>query len=114
MTVAWRAAPGRARLPGTDLSLTLMAVPGDTEEDLVIKMIGPGTRVEPLTVGGAPGWWIDGAPHEIFVKRPDGDVGVVPSAIAWNTLVFARGGTVYRLESALGRDATLAIAESLR
>ena len=36
------------------------------------------------------------------------------SRLAGDVLVFERDGTVYRLESALGRDATLAIAETLR
>ena len=63
---------------------------------------------------GARGWWIAGAPHEILVLRPDATVGVLRAAIAGDTLVFARDGTLYRLESSLGRDATLEVARSLR
>jgi hypothetical protein len=47
------------------------------------------------------------------VQQPDGDVGIVRSALAGDTLLFARGGTLYRLESALGKDATLEIARSM-
>jgi hypothetical protein len=114
VTVAWRAEPGRPTIPGTDLSLALMAVPGATNEQLATKMIAGGTNVEPVTVGGRSGWWIAGAPHEIIIARPDGDYAPVRSAIVGDTLVFAQDGTVYRLESALGRDATIAIAETLR
>ena len=84
-------------------------------------------RRQPAQEGGRPqhidrvgdrrrGSWLadPGAPHEIFIARPDGDVDMVTSALAGDTLVFARDGTLYRLESALGRDATIAIAESLR
>jgi hypothetical protein len=39
---------------------------------------------------------------------------VLRSALAGDTLVFARDGTLYRLESALGREATIAMAESMR
>jgi hypothetical protein len=46
--------------------------------------------------------------------RPDGTAGVLSAALAGDTLVFTRDGTLYRLESALGRDATLAIAASMR
>ena len=114
VTLAWRAEPGQQAIPGSDLSLTVMAVPGDTNDNLLKKLVAPGTSIEPVTVGGDRGWWISGAPHELFLMRPGGDVGVITSALAGDTLVFARDGTLYRLESALGRDATIAIAESLR
>lgn len=114
LTVAWRAPAGTPSLPGTDLALTLMAVPGDTDEALLSKILGPGTTIELVDVAGSRGWWIAGAPHEILLRRPDGTVGALPPALAGDTLVFARNGTVYRLESALGRDRTLAIAGSLR
>jgi hypothetical protein len=48
------------------------------------------------------------------VLRPDGTAGILTSRLAGDTLVFARDGTLYRLESALGRDPTLEIAASLR
>jgi hypothetical protein len=38
---------------------------------------------------------------------------VVRSALAGDTLLFARDGTLYRLVSALGMDATLDIARSM-
>ena len=65
-------------------------------------------------MGGDRGWWIAGAPHDLLVLRSDGTAGVLTSRLAGDTLVFARDGTLYRLESALGRDATLEIAASLR
>jgi hypothetical protein len=65
-------------------------------------------------VGTDRGWWIAGAPHDLLVQRPDGITEVISTRLAGDTLVFARDGTLYRLESALGRDATLEIAVSLR
>ncbi len=114
VTLAWRAEPGQGTIPFSDLALTVMAVPGETDDSLIKKLVTPGTSIDAVTIGGDRGWWISGAPHEIFVQRPDGDVGPVHSALAGDTLVFARDGTLYRLESSLGRDATIAIAESLR
>jgi hypothetical protein len=114
VSLAWAAAPGDPVLQGTDTFLTLMAVPGTTEEPLISKAAGPDTRLEPIDVNGDAGWWITGAPHEIMVLRPDGDIGVLRAAVVGDTLVFSRGGTLYRLESALGREATLEIARSLR
>ena len=114
VSLAWRAAPGDPVLEDTEVFLTLMAVPGTTEGPLIEKAAGPNTRLEPIDVNGDRGWWITGAPHEILVLRPDGEIGVVESAVVGDTLVFSRAGTLYRLESALGREATLEIARSLR
>jgi hypothetical protein len=114
VSLAWDAAPGDPVLERTDTFLTLMAVPGTTEEPLIAKAAGPNVRLEPIEVNGDPGWWITGAPHEIMVLRPDGDIGVLRAAVVGDTLVFSRAGTLYRLESALGREATLEIARSLR
>jgi hypothetical protein len=49
-----------------------------------------------------------------MVQQPDGDIGVLRAAVVGDTLVFSHGGTLYRLESALGKEATLEIARSLR
>jgi hypothetical protein len=114
LTLAWRADPGEATIPGSDLALSLLAVEGGTDDALVTKLVGPGTTVERVRVGGDPGWWISGAPHELLVRVPGGAIDTVRSSLAGDTLVFARDGTLYRLESALGRDRTIAIAESLR
>jgi hypothetical protein len=113
VTLGWRAAEGQPAIPGSDLVLTLMAVPGSADERLLHKVAGPGTRIDPVDVNGDPGWWLSGAPHELMVLRPDGDIAVVRSALAGDTLLFARDGTLYRLESALGKDATLEIARSM-
>lgn len=114
VTLAYRAEAGQPTLAGSDLALTVTAVTGDAEEGLIRKLLGPGSTLDAVTVNGAPAWWIEGAPHEILVMRPGGSVGVLRSALVGDTLVFARDGTLYRLESALGRDATIAIAESMR
>ena len=114
VTFAWRAGHGETRIPSSDLALTVMAVPGTAEDALIEKNLDRGSSIQPVSVGDDRGWWISGAPHELLFERPDGQVGTVRSAIAGDTLVFERDGTLYRLESALGRDATIAIAESLR
>ena len=114
VTLAWRAGEGEPVLPGTDLSLAVMAVPGETDEAFLSKLLGPGTTIEPVDVGGDRGWWIAGAPHDLLIRRSDGTAGALTSRLAGDTLVFARDGTLYRVESALGRDATLEVAASFR
>jgi hypothetical protein len=114
VTLAYRAAPGEPTLAGSDLELTVMAAPGRMDEGLVRKLLGPGTTIDAVAIGGRPGWWITGAPHEIIIIRPDTTAGVLSAALVGDTLVFNRDGTLYRLESALGREATIAIAASMR
>jgi len=113
VSLAWRADAGQPTLDDSDLSLVLMAVPGTAEEAFLEKALGPGTTIEPVSVDGDRGWWISGEPHDLLFLRPNGDAGQLPTRLAGDTLVFSRDGTLYRFESALGRDATLAIAESL-
>jgi hypothetical protein len=114
VTVAWRAEPGQATLEDSDLSVLLMTVAGRADDALFTKALPPGARIEPLSVGGEPGWWISGAVHELLFMRPDGDAGTLQTRLVGDTLVFSRDGTLYRFESALGREATLEIASSLR
>jgi hypothetical protein len=114
VTLAYPAGPGERTLGTSDLALTVMAVSGGTNDAMVTKMLTSDNEVEHVTVNGVPGWWITGPPHEIVIDRPGGDAGPLIAALAGDTLVFVRDGTVYRLESALGRDATIAIAGSMR
>ncbi len=102
VTLAWRAADGAPALVGSDLAMTVMAIPGLLDETIVTKLVGRGTTVEPVAVDGGRGWWISGAPHELMVVRPDGSVGVAYASLVGDTLVFERDGTVYRLTSTLG------------
>ena len=85
---------------------------------LLLLLLAPGLAIgqaeKPVDVSGDRGWWITGAPHEIMVVRPDGEIGVLRAAVVGDTLVFARDGTLYRIESALGKEATLDIARSMR
>jgi hypothetical protein len=78
-------------LPGGDIAL-------------VKKLLGAGTNVEGVDVDGAFGVFLSGEPH---VVTP-------PNRLAGNTLLWVRGGTTYRLETALGRDAALRLARSVR
>jgi hypothetical protein len=114
VTVAWRAEPGQATLEDSDLSLLLMAVKGEADGAFFTKALPPGARIEPVTVGGEHGWWISGAVHELLFRRPDGNAGTLTTRLVGDALVFSRDDTLYRLESALGKEATIAIAETLR
>jgi hypothetical protein len=82
----------------------LLTILPDGDVGVVKKLLGAGTTVTGVDVNGAPGVFISGAEHVI---EP-------PNRLAGNTLLWVRGGATYRLETALGRDAALRLARSVR
>jgi hypothetical protein len=66
-----------------------------------------------VTVRGVPAVWLEGASHELLVRRVDGGVVSTRGRLAGNTLLWVEDGVTYRLELALPLDAALRIAESM-
>ena len=81
----------------------LLSVLPDGDVQLIKKLLGAGTLVTSVDVDGAPGVFIAGE-----------HVVVPPQRLAGNTLLWVRGGVTYRLESALGREASLRLARTVR
>jgi hypothetical protein len=101
-SLVWRARPGLpAASDGVGALLTVL--PGG-DVQLVKKLLGAGTSVTAVDVDGGLGVFIAGAPHVL----------VPPNRLAGNTLLWVRGETTYRLETALGRRAALRLARSVR
>ena len=86
---------------------------GRVEETFLTKVIGPGTSLERVRVGSHPAFWIEGDPHAFFYRN-DRD-GILVDERRWvgDALIWSDGTITYRIESALGRDASIALAESL-
>lgn len=99
------------REPG--IGLILMRFDGRIDDGFRQKLIGEGTTVEPVSVDGNRGFWVSGEAHFFFYIREDG--GVIDDGRRWvgDALAWTEDGTTYRIESALGRDATIELAESL-
>ena len=77
------------------------------------KLAGPGTLVEYVSVGGAEGVWIEGAPHGVFFRDDSGDVLRAPR-LARNVLLWEQGDVTLRLEGDISKERALAIAERVR
>jgi hypothetical protein len=106
----------RTDLPPTldpDVGLLLQSFDGTIHEDYFEKIVGGGATVEPVTVDGAPGYWVSGDAHLFFFNDADGDF--IDDGRRWvgDALVWSDGTTTYRLESALGPEASIRLAESL-
>jgi hypothetical protein len=99
------------REPG--IGLILMRFEGTINDGFRQKLIGEGATVEPVTVDGQRGYWITGEAHFFFYVGKAG--GVVDDGRRWvdDALAWTDGALTYRVESALGRDATIELAESL-
>jgi hypothetical protein len=95
------------------VGLVLMRFQGRDDQEFYEKAINSGTTVERVTVGGHDGYWIAGDPHFFFYTTADGSF--VQDTRRWvgDALIWNDGTATYRIESGLGRDATIAIAESI-
>jgi hypothetical protein len=94
--------------------LLLSEFRGDLNPELMSKTAGPGTLIEPVTVAeGSPGFWIAGAPHELFYLGPDGEPIRDVVRLAANVLVWERGRLTLRIEGAITKERALELARTL-
>ena len=62
------------------------------------KLIGFSARTERVRIGGAPGLWVEGPPHEIFYLATDGSFANTPVYTFGDVLIWVRRGVSHRLE----------------
>ena len=99
------------REPG--IGLILMRFDGTVDDGFREKILGEGVTAEPVSVDGGRGFWISGRAHFFFYR--DGSGNIVDDGRRWvdDALIWSDGTTTFRLETSLGRDAAIALAESL-
>jgi len=113
VTLLW---PTRPDLPATlqpDIGLLISEFRGTVGSEFFAKATGANTKVEPVQVDGRDGYWLTGDPHVFFWE---GQGGFVDDPRRWvgDVLLWSDGAVTYRLETSLGRDEAIRIAESLR
>jgi hypothetical protein len=83
-------------------------------EEFIEKLAGPGTRIEPVSVNGAAGWWLEGEPHQfLYVDPRTGNVQPETLRLAGNTLLWVSGRRTLRIEGeGLTKDEAVRIAEA--
>ena len=97
--------------PGVGLILTQFQ--GELGQGYLEKLVDNGTRLEPLTVGDGDGYWLSGEPHFLYYVDPSGDTRSEFRRMVGDVLIWSDGAVTYRLETALGKDAAVRIAESI-
>ena len=116
MALVYRPRPDVPEVGSTGVGLLLTEFRGDVSPDAapVGKMLGPGTRLDMLTVNGGEGYWIEGAPYLFFYQDANGQIQQETIRLASNTLLWQQGTVTVRIESGLGREGALRVAESMR
>jgi hypothetical protein len=106
----WGPGAGRPAADDDRVSLLLTAVRADIEEDYLKKISDGGAVVEVVSVNGRRSFWVRGA-HDLFVLGPDQQP--IHVRVAGDVLLWTDGVLTYRLESRLGRQASVALAETI-
>lgn len=104
------AAPiGDAEIVAIDgVDVMVSAIDGTLEPDLLTKTVGAGTSAVAVDVDGAPGVWIDGAPHIVAYRTDEGTPATV--RVAGNTLLWQDGAVIRRAEGFVTLDDALEYA----
>jgi hypothetical protein len=114
LTLVYEPRPGIPRSGFTGVGVLVTQFAGDLDRETYLeKLADAGTLIEPVTVGGSPGLWLEGGPHFVFFTTPEGGHGEDWARLAGNTLLLQRGDVLVRIEGRIGRERALAIAESL-
>jgi hypothetical protein len=114
LMLVYRQRSGIPVSPEAGVSAVVVEARGTIDEALFAKATGPGTRVEKVDVNGAPGYWLEGAPHLFFYRDPSGNVVNDTLRLAGNTLVWVQDGVTIRLEAQLPKERALQIAAGFR
>ncbi len=110
VSLVYTARPGLPAIAGTDIGMLVQEFRGGLGGGLFQKGIPASSHIEPVTINGVPGYWIEGGLRAFAYQEPSGNVQFEQTRIAGNTLLWEQGGIVYRLESLLPKDDALRIA----
>jgi hypothetical protein len=114
LTLVWKSRPDLPQTEAAGVGLLVTELQGRLNEEFLGKMIPTGTTLTPVTIDGVNGWWISGAVHELLYLDDRGEMVSDSRRSVGDTLIWTHGDLTFRLETALGRDAAIRIAQSIR
>ena len=85
---------------------------GRIDAAVMTKFLGPGSTVEPISVGRGRGFWLPEPGHVVMYLDRHDRMREDTARLTANVLLWERDGVITRLESRLSRDEMLAIAAS--
>jgi hypothetical protein len=113
LALVWAPSPGFPDIGSEGVGLLINEFRGHVSDGYYQKVLSDDARVEPVTVGGSPGYWIKGAHFFTYIDETGKDVDDSHRVVG-DTLIWTTGEMTYRIETSLGKDAAIALAESLR
>ena len=112
VSLVWAPKPGLPETFQSGVGLVMTAVRGAVDDGFFTKVVSQGTKVRLVLVDGERAYWLSGAPHFFFYQTGSGQI-VDPRRWVGDALLWADGPITYRLETALGPDRAVEIAESV-
>ena len=112
--LTWAGRDGLPADPETGLGVVVTQFRADIGPETFEKVIHSGTRLEPVVVNGANGYWIEGGEHYFFFRTPDGEPLETTIRMVGTTLMWEQDGLTVRIEGAPTLADAVQIAESLR
>ena len=113
VAMVWGSSPGLPEVFDTGTGLLLIQFEARVDQELLLKQASEATQITPVRVNGAAGFFLSDAPHTVFFESEDGRIADDEIRLAGNVLVWMSDGVTYRIESALGIEESLEIAESV-
>ena len=113
VNLVYKSRPGMKASPYTGVAVLITEVSGRVDTNFFVKMLGPDTTIEDVTVNGHNGWWIAGAPHEVFFVDANGNFRNETLRLGTNTLLIDDNGVVIRIEGDVTKTQALEMAASL-
>lgn len=113
VSLVYAHAPGVNPSAATGVAVLVTEARGAVNENFFVKVLGPDTKIEQVTVNGHPGYWISGHPHDFGFSDANGNFYFEQMRLASNTLVFDDNGTVVRIEGDMTKAQAMQIAGSM-
>ena len=112
--LVWATRPGLPPTAAAGVGLLISEFRGRVESGYFNKVLDGGTKLTRVTVNGSPGYWIEGDTHFFYYVGADGEPVDDTHRLVGDVLMWSAGEITYRIESGLGMDAAIELAESLR
>jgi hypothetical protein len=115
VSLLWNARPGLSQASPLQAGILLTEFAGSISDRVTAyKLIDRGARVEVVRVSQTTGLWVSGQPHAVELLDARGEFVEETLRLEGDVLLWTQSGLTLRIESALGRDASVAIADSIR
>jgi hypothetical protein len=115
LTLVWAAQPGLPEIEGAGgIGLLVTELRGTIDSGTIEKQVNEGATVRDARVDGKPGYWITGPPHTLVYRQPNGEYVQESRRMVGDVLIWRDADLTLRLETSLGFEEALRIAESIR